>query len=90
MSHWKEKSRAVLLGARMRSRACPRRWTGPRGGGRVPAESGGSPRSRYSPSVEQPLVPSLEQYRISILCLPTSSKFGSGRRALHVYRNRCS
>lgn len=43
-----------------------------------------------SPSVEQPLVPSLEQYRISILCLPTSSKFGSGRRALHVYRNRCS
>lgn len=39
MSHRKEKSRAVLLGARMRSRACPRRWTGPRGGGRVPAES---------------------------------------------------
>lgn len=47
-------------------------------------------KSPERPSVEQPLVPSLEQYRISILCLPTSNKFGSGRRALHVYLNRCS
>lgn len=48
------------------------------------------PERSKSPSVEHPVDPSLEQYLISIRCLPTSSRLGSGTLALQVYLNRCS